>query len=106
MYFAMIRGAMEKIIGTTDLQRNFKAVLDEVAKENIPYILTRGSRPEAVLVSYTEYQRLQQLQEMEVLRRVDALLTRLGEQNAVYDMDNVVADVEAALSEVRAGYDD
>jgi prevent-host-death family protein len=97
---------MEKIIGTTDLQRNFKAVFDEVAKEKIPYILTRGSRPEAVLVPYTEYQRLQQLQEKEVLRRVETLLTRLADQNARYDAAEVAADVEAALNEVRAGYDD
>lgn len=86
---------MEKIIGTTDLQRNFRAIFDEVAKEHIPYVLTRGSRPEAVLVPYSEYLRLQQLQEQDVLRRVDEMLTRLAEQNAAIDEDEVRADVDS-----------
>ena len=93
---------MEKIIGTTDLQRNFRAVFDEVAKAHIPYILTRGSRPEAVLVPYAEYLRFQQLQEQDVLRRVDAMLARLAEQNAAFDENEVMADVDAAIGEVRA----
>jgi prevent-host-death family protein len=93
---------MEKIIGTTDLQRNFRAVFDEVSKAHIPYVLTRGSRPEAVLVPYAEYLRFQQLQEQDVFRRVDAMLTRLAEQNAAFDEDEVMADVDAAIGEVRA----
>lgn len=94
---------MEKIIGTTDLQRNFRAVFDEVAKEHIPYVLTRGSRPEAVLVPYAEYLRYQQLQEQDVLRRVDALLSRLAEQNAALDADEVAVDIAAAIKEARSG---
>ena len=93
---------LEKIIGTTDLQRNFRAVFDEVSKAHIPYVLTRGSRPEAVLVPYAEYLRFQQLQEQDVFRRVDAMLTRLAEQNAAFDEDEVMADVDAAIGEVRA----
>lgn len=93
---------MQKIIGTTDMQRNFRAVFDEVVKDRVPYVLTRGSRPEAVLIPYTDYLRYQQLQERDVLKRVDALLARLAEQNAVFDEDEVVADVAAAIAEVRA----
>ncbi len=92
---------MQKIIGATDLQRNFRAVLDEVVNEHVPYVLTRGSRPEAVLVPYTEYIRYQQLEERDVLRRVDALLARLAEDNAAYSVDAVAADVAAAIKEVR-----
>lgn len=94
---------MQKIIGTTDLQRNFRAVFDEVAIDHVPYVLTRGSRPEAVLVPYAEYLRFQQLQERDVLGRIDALLVRLAEQNADYDADEVAADVAAAIEEVRSG---
>ena len=96
---------MEKIIGTTDLQRNFRAVFDEVSKEKIPYVLTRGSRPEVVLVPYAEYLRFQQLQEQDVLRRVDEILARLAKQNAAFDENEVRADVRAAVDEVRAGTD-
>jgi prevent-host-death family protein len=95
---------MQKIIGVTDLQRNFRAVFDEVARENTPFVLTRGSRPEAALIPYEEYLRYQQLQERDVFRRVDALLARMAEQNADYTPEEVVADVTAAVREVRAGY--
>jgi prevent-host-death family protein len=96
---------MQKIIGTTDLQRNFRAVLDEVVNEHVPYVLTRGSRPEAVLVPYAEYLRFQQLEERDVLRRVDALLARLAEDNVAYSVDEVAADVAAAVKEVRDAND-
>ena len=39
---------MQKIVGVTELQRRFRAIFDEVA-DKTPYILTRGSRPEAAL---------------------------------------------------------
>jgi hypothetical protein len=42
---------MQKIIGVTELQRHFKAVFDEVAEENVPYVLPRVSRPEAAMIS-------------------------------------------------------
>lgn len=92
---------MQKIIGTTDLQRNFRAVLDEVVQSHVPYVLTRGSRPEAVLVPYADYLRYQQLQERDVLHRVDALLARLAEQNAAFDESEVAADVAEAIAEAR-----
>ena len=92
---------MQKIIGVTDLQRNFRAVFDEVTGERVPYVLTRGSRPEAALIPYDEYLRYQEFQEHDVLRRVDALLTRLAEQSAAYDVAEVAADIDAAVREAR-----
>ena len=92
---------MQKIIGVTELQRRFRSVFDEVAKENTPYVLTRGSRPEAALIPYEHYLRFQALQEDEILRRFDALTTRLAEQNAPYGDDEVAADIEAARAELE-----
>lgn len=46
--------------------------------------------------------RSQQLQERDVLRQVDALLTRLAEQNAAIDEAEVAADVAAAIAEARS----
>jgi prevent-host-death family protein len=62
---------MHRIIGVTELQRRFRSVFDQVAKENIPYVLTRGSRPEAALISYEDFLRLQALREEGVLARFD-----------------------------------
>jgi prevent-host-death family protein len=91
---------MQKVIGVTELQRRFRSVFDEVAEQNVPYVLTRGSRPEAALISYKEYLRFQALQERETLDRFDRLIARMAEQNASYGEDEVAADVAAASDEI------
>jgi prevent-host-death family protein len=92
---------MNRIIGVTELQRRFKSVFDEVVKEQIPYILTRGSRPEAVLIPYEEYVRYKTRTEEEVIERFDNFMKKMAEANARYSEEEVVADVEAAIREVR-----
>ncbi|MFZ1629542.1 MAG: type II toxin-antitoxin system Phd/YefM family antitoxin [Anaerolineae bacterium] len=94
---------MHQIIGVTDLQRRFRAILDEVVKNHVPYVLTRGSRPEAAIIPYEDFAQFLAWKEQDVLYEFDRAMTRLAEQNAVYSDDEVAADVEAALAEVRAG---
>ena len=91
---------MQKIIGVTELQRHFRTVFDEVVKGNIPYVLTRGSRPEAVLIPYKEFLRFQELQEQEVLSNFDRLTARMAKQQAAIDEAEVAADVDAVREEV------
>jgi prevent-host-death family protein len=91
---------MQKIIGVTELQRRFRSVFDQVVFENIPYVLTRGSRPEAVLIPYEDFLRYQELEEEQVLARFDRLVTRMVEQNAEYSDEEVAADVAAARAEL------
>ena len=90
---------MERIIGVTELQRRFRSVFDQVSEENVAYVLTRGSRPEAALISYEEYLRFQALQERDVMARFDQLVARMAEQNAAADESEVAADIDAALVE-------
>ena len=90
---------MQQIIGVTELQRRFKTVFDEVTKKHVPYVLTRGSRPEAVLISYEEFMRFQALQEQDVLANFDRLTARLTHQNAAISDDAVAADVATARRE-------
>jgi prevent-host-death family protein len=68
---------MNKIIGVTELQRHFRRIFDEVVRTRVPYILTRDSRPEAVLIPYDEFVRHQQADEAEREARVTALQARL-----------------------------
>ncbi|RLC95076.1 MAG: hypothetical protein DRI77_10360 [Chloroflexi bacterium] len=91
---------MHKIIGVTELQRRFRPVFDQVVKENVPYVLTRGSRPEAALIPYEEFIRFQALQEQQVLARFDQLVARMAEQNAAVSEEQVAADVAAARAEL------
>ena len=90
---------MQKILGVTELQRRFRAVFDEVVRKRIPVVLTRGSRPEAVLIAYQDYLRFQEMQEIEVLARFDQVWDRLAEANAAYSDEEIAADIDAARGE-------
>ena len=46
---------MSKVIGVTEARSKLKAILDEIVKNKEAYILARGSKPEAVIISYEEY---------------------------------------------------
>ena len=93
---------MDKIIGVTELQRRFKSVFDEVTKDRIAYILTRGSRPEAVMIPYARYQKFVRMDESEVLSRFDKLLERMVEANARYPDEEVESDLREAAREIRS----
>jgi prevent-host-death family protein len=84
---------MDKIIGVTELQRKFRAVFEDVVSKHTPYILTRGSRPEAVLISYDQYVKFARADETGVLKRMDAALARMAELNAQYTEQAVAADL-------------
>jgi len=88
---------MSKVIGVTSLQRNFRMIFDEVVRDKTSYVLTRGSRPEAVLIPYEDFLRFQQLQENRVLERFDRLLAKMAEVNAGWSEEEVARD----LAEVK-----
>jgi len=73
----------------------FRAIFDEVARKQTPVMLTRGSRPEAVLVSYQDYLRFQEIQESEVLAHFDQVWDRLSEANAAFSEEEIAADIAA-----------
>ncbi len=87
---------MQNIIGVTELQRKFRSYFEDVTRKHTPLILTRGSRPEAVLIPYEDYLRFQQLQESEVLARFNQVWDRLAEVNAAFSDEEIAADIQAA----------
>lgn len=93
---------MNKIIGVTELQRKFRAVFDEVVQNHTPYVLTRGSRPEAAIIPYDEYIRWLKTHEEEVHARFDAMLKRMEQVNAHFTDEEVERDVEEVSRIVRA----
>jgi hypothetical protein len=66
-----------------------------------PYVLTRGSRPEAALIPCEDYLRFQQLQEREVLDRFDRLVERMAVQNQAFSEEEVEADIRKARRKGR-----
>jgi prevent-host-death family protein len=85
---------MQQIIGVTELQRKFRSFFDEVVRKHTPLVLTRGSRPEAVLISYDDYMRFQQMQESEVLAQFERVWNRLAKVNADFDEAEIAADIK------------
>lgn len=92
---------MNKIIGVTELQRRFRSVFDDVVERHVPYVLTRGSRPEAVLVPYDQYLKFVQADEAGVLRRFDDILARMAAVNEKYSDEEVEADLKQATRNLR-----
>jgi prevent-host-death family protein len=87
---------LQRIIGVTELQRKFRPFFESVVRKRIPLILTRGSRPEAVLIPYEDYLRYQQMQESEVLAQFNKVWDRLAEVNADFSEEEIASDIEAA----------
>ncbi|MDK1029565.1 MAG: type II toxin-antitoxin system Phd/YefM family antitoxin [Anaerolineae bacterium] len=87
---------MQKIVGVTELQRKFRSFFEDVTRNRIPLILTRGSRPEAVLIPYEDYLHFQELQENEVLARFDQVWNRLEQVNAKYSVEEIADDIKSA----------
>jgi prevent-host-death family protein len=87
---------MQRIIGVTEMQRQFRSFFDEVVRKRTPLVLTRGSRPEAVLISYDDYLHFQQMQESEVLAHFDRAWNRLAKVNAEFDEVEIAADIKVA----------
>ena len=93
---------MEKIIGVTELQRRFKSVLDDVVHKDAAYVVARGSRPEADLISYERFQRYQTLDLDALYKRFDLMHRELAKHSADAGEEELAADVAAAIREVRA----
>jgi len=90
---------MQKVIGVTELQRSFRKVFDEVAESSTPYVLIRGSRPQAALISYADYEQFQALRQQAIQARFDRLLNRMESANAEFSDEEIAADVAAAQEE-------
>ncbi|MBI4772366.1 MAG: type II toxin-antitoxin system Phd/YefM family antitoxin [Chloroflexi bacterium] len=93
---------MNKIIGVTELQRKFRVVFDEVVHKHTPYILTRGSRPEAVLIPYEQYVKFIRADEAGVIKRMEDSLAYMARVNAQYSDEEVEADLIEATRIVRS----
>ncbi len=64
-------------------------------------LLTRGSRPEAAIIPYSEFTQFLAWKEREVVGEFDRAVLRLAERNARYGDDEITADVDDAIAEVR-----
>jgi prevent-host-death family protein len=93
---------MHRTIRIPDLEHNVREVLDEVRKEHVPYVLTENSRPEAVIVPYDEFLKLQKFRETDVLARFDELWARMGAHNAGISEEEIEEEIEEDIAAARS----
>jgi len=91
---------MQKTVALAELGERFRAVFDEVTEDHLPYVVTRGQKPEAVLVPYAEFQRLLKNSDDAVLRRFDEVRARIRERTASFSEQDIADDVAAARAEL------
>jgi len=91
---------MQKTVAVAELGERFRAVFDEVTEDHLPYVVTRGQKPEAVLVPYAEFQRLLKNSDDAVLRRFDEVRSRIRERTASFSDQEIADDVAAARAEL------
>ncbi len=92
--------ANQKTLAVGDFDNHLDLVVQEVSRTHVPCVLTRGDHPEAALVAYDDFLRLQRMQKTEIFSRFDALLDRMRRQSANLSEDEVAADVAAARAEL------
>ena len=54
---------MEKIIGITETRTKIKKIIDSISDKDEAFIITRDSKPEAVIISYNNYLKTRELME-------------------------------------------
>ncbi len=91
----IMENIMNRIIGVTELQRHFRDTIEDVIKNKVAYVLTRGSRPQAVIIPYEDYLKFQRLNDSQVLARFDLLLERMAELHRNVPDEETEADLEA-----------
>ena len=91
---------MKKTVADAELGERFRAVFDEVTEDHVPYVVTRGQQPEAVLVPYDEFQRLLKQSDDEVLRRFDEVRARIRQRTVGFSEEEIAADAAAARAEL------
>ena len=54
---------MEKIIGITETRTRIKKIIDTISDKGESFIITRDSKPQAVIISYDDYLKSKELME-------------------------------------------
>lgn len=83
------------MVTVTDIQRNFKHILDNLVPKN-PTVVVRDSIAEAVIVSFSEYKRLANLEKDILTMKVLADMDYLAEKNKNISFEELDRDIEYA----------
>lgn len=90
---------MSRQITLEQVALNLQTTVDEVNRHHEQLVVTQNEKPIAVLVAYDFYQRL-----LADRRQAFSYLDHLPTRDLPYSEEEVEADIEQAIREVRAEY--
>ena len=85
-----------QFVRTTDIQRNFKRILEKLHATNEPVVVLRDSVPVSVMLPYAEYQRISEIEKQLTTFRFEKLWKEMGKRNANVSDEELDRDIEAA----------
>ena len=91
------------IVSTTEIQRNFKRVLDRLNATSEPLVVVRDSQPEIVMLPYLEYKRLSEIEKQMVKQQMEMVWEKMRKKNAKVSDKELNADIEEAVRYARRG---
>ena len=83
------------MVTVTDIQRNFKYILDNLVPKN-PTIVLRDSVAEAVILSFEEYKRLANLEKELLKNEMFATMAEMHEKNKYFTDEEIDKDIRYA----------
>ena len=90
---------MEQLVAV-ESQPELSVLVKEVRRSGQPLVITQSGEKQAALIDIEMLDRLMEDRQLE--RQVDAMLTRLAERNRAFSDEEVEADVALAVAEARA----
>ena len=92
-----------QMVTVTDIQRNFKHILDNLVPKS-PTVVLRDSVAEAVIVSFSEYKRLANLEKELLKNEMFATLDDLAKKNKDISFEELDKDIEYAKKHAPRNY--
>jgi len=91
------------MVTVTEIQRNFKYILDNLVPKN-PTLILRDSVAEAVILSFEEYKRLANLEKKLLKSEMFSILDELAEKNKNISFEEIDRDIEYAKKHASRRY--
>ncbi len=91
-----------EIVSTSDLQRKSGQIIDAVKDSNEPYLVVRNNKPQAVILSVEEYEKIKKMQEVyEWANTLQAVKKgeREIEEGTIEKLDGSMSDLWEKLQE-------
>lgn len=84
-----------QVVTITNIQKNFKHILDNLVSKNPTVVLCDGVA-EAVIVSFSEYKRLANLEKELLKNEMFTIMDKMHEKNKCFTDEEIDKDIEYA----------